>query len=70
MERSSDWDADSQAGAESFEQGDEAMDEELRLNPGFLEAVEEDPSLDPAMELDQLELEEAGLKLDDPADLE
>jgi len=70
MDRNSDWDADSQAGAESFEQGDEAMDEELRLNPGFLEAVEDDPSLDPTMEIDQLELEEAGLKLDDPADLE
>jgi hypothetical protein len=66
VDQSSEWDSDSQAGAEQFEPGDEAMDEEVRLDPSFLEQVEEDPSLDPSLAVDELELEEAGLKLDDP----
>jgi hypothetical protein len=66
VEESSEWEDDSQAGAEQLEQGDEALDEEVRLDPSFLEQVEGDPSLDPGLSVDELELEEAGLKLDDP----
>ena len=57
---------DEPLGTEAFEQGDEALDEEARLNSDFTEAVERDPSLDPTLQLDDLELEEAGVKLDDP----
>jgi hypothetical protein len=57
---------DEPLGTEAFEQGDEALDEEARLNPDFIEAVEGDPSLDPTLQLDDLELEEAGVKFDDP----
>jgi sirohydrochlorin ferrochelatase len=54
---------------ESFEQGDEALDEESRINPDFTEQVEQDPSLDPTLLVDDLELEEAGAEFDDPEDL-
>jgi len=50
----------------TFEQGDEALDEQLRLDPDFLEDLERDPSLDPTLLVDDLELEEAGAKFDDP----
>lgn len=66
MNTGNEWSPDEPQGAETFEQGDEAFDEEDRLSPGFLDAVEEDPSIDPANELDELELEEAGVELDDP----
>ncbi len=51
---------------EIFEQGDEALGEEERLNPAFSEAVQNDPSLDPTNVVDELELEEAGAELDNP----
>ena len=57
---------DEPLGTETFEQGDEALDEESRLDPDFLEDVERDPSLDPTLQVDDLELEEAGVKFDDP----
>jgi hypothetical protein len=57
---------DEPLGTETFEQGDEALDEESRLDPDFLEEVELDPSLDPTLLVDDLELEEAGAKFDDP----
>jgi len=53
-------------GTETFEQGDEALDEQVALDPEFLEAVEVDPSLDPALQVDHRALEEAGAELDDP----
>jgi hypothetical protein len=52
--------------AEAFEQGDEALDEAARVDPGFLEEMERDPSLDPALQVDERELEEAGATFDDP----
>jgi hypothetical protein len=55
-----------QEGAEALEQGDEALDDATRLDPDFLEEVEQDPSLDPSLQIDDRELEEAGVKLDDP----
>ena len=60
------WSPDEPSGTETFEQADEAFDEEDRTHPGFGEEVQLDPSLDPALELDEVELEEAGLELDDP----
>ena len=57
---------DEPLGTETFEQGDEALDEESRLDPDFLEDVERDPSLDPTLLVDDLELEEAGATFDDP----
>jgi hypothetical protein len=51
---------------EIFEQGDDAVDEESRLDPDFQEVLEIDPSLDPHFQVDDRELEEAGAELDDP----
>ena len=47
-------------GTETFEQGDDAIDESTRLDPDFEEVLEIDPSLDPHFQLDERELEEAG----------
>jgi hypothetical protein len=60
------WSPDQPLGSETFEQGDEASDEASRVNPGFTEDVEEDPSLDPTLLIDEAELEEIGVDLDDP----
>ena len=70
MSNSSEWFPDQDSGAESFEPGDEALDEEERLDPGFLEKLENDPSLDPSLLIDERELREAGIELDDPEDLD
>ncbi len=66
MSQSPDWTPDEALGTETFEQGDDALDEESRLDPGFLEAVEQDPVLDPTLLVDLRELEEAGAELNDP----
>jgi hypothetical protein len=66
MSQSDDQSPDEPLGTETFEQGDEALDEQLRLDPDFLEDMERDPSLDPTLLADDLELEEAGAKFDDP----
>jgi hypothetical protein len=60
---------DEPLGSEVFEQGDEALSEQSRMDPDFLEEVEQDPALDPTLQVDDRELEEAGLKLDDPEEL-
>lgn len=70
MSNSSEWFPDQDSGAETFEPGDEALDEEERLDPGFLEKLENDPSLDPSLLIDERELREAGIELDDPEDLD
>ena len=62
-------DTSGQEGAEALEQGDEALDDATRLDPDFIEEVEQDPSLDPALQVDDRELDEAGVKLDDPESL-
>jgi hypothetical protein len=51
---------------ETFEQGDEALDEEFRVDPRFIEELEQDPSLDPTLIVDSRELEEVDAELDDP----
>jgi hypothetical protein len=60
------WSPDEPSGTETFEQGDEALDEQSRLDPSFLDRVEQDSSLDPTLQADDRELEEAGAELDDP----
>ena len=66
MSSSDEWSPDEPSGTEAFEQGDEALDEETRLDPDLLEDLELDPSLDPTLLVDEQELEEAGALLDDP----
>jgi hypothetical protein len=66
MSQNDEWSPDQPSGSDPFEQGDEALDDKTQLDPEFLEAVELDPSLDPTLQVDDLELEEAGAELDDP----
>ena len=66
MSDSTDWSPDEPQGTEVFEPGDEALDDRTALDPSFLEAVELDPSLDPTLQVDDRELEEAGVEFDDP----
>jgi hypothetical protein len=66
MSQNDEWSPDQPSGSDPFEQGDEALDEKIALDPSFLEAVELDPSLDPNLQADRRELEEAGAELDDP----
>lgn len=66
MTTSDTWSPDEPQGTETFEASDEALDEEDRLDPSFVEALQMDPRLDPSSQMDQLEMAEAGLELDDP----
>jgi hypothetical protein len=66
MSQSDEQSPDEPLGTETFEQGDEALDEQSRLDPNLLEDVERDPSIDPTLQVDDLELEEAVAKFDDP----
>ena len=56
-------------GTDTYEQGDDAMDESSRLDPDFMEVLEIDPTLDPNFQIDERELEEAGAVLDDPEEM-
>jgi hypothetical protein len=69
MTPSDSWSPDEAEKTDPFEQGDEAIDEDERLDPDFAEDLELDPSLDPTLQADDRELEEAGGELDDPEDL-
>ena len=69
MSQSDDWSPDEPLGTEAFEQGDEALDEDSRVDPGLIEDFEADPSLDRALQVDERELEEADAELDDPEDM-
>jgi hypothetical protein len=64
--RNDDWSPDEPLGTEAFEQGDEAFDDASRSDSDLIEAVEQDPSLNPTLQLDERELEEAGAEFDDP----
>ena len=66
MSASQDWSPDDAPESETFEQGDDALDEEDRLDRSFLEAREQDPSLDPTRVVDVRELQELGAELDEP----
>ncbi|HVC15271.1 MAG TPA: hypothetical protein VND62_10480 [Acidimicrobiales bacterium] len=69
MSQSDDWSPDERLGTEAFEQGDEALDEGSRTDPGLIEAIENDPSLDPTLQVDERELEETGAGFDDPEEM-
>jgi hypothetical protein len=69
MSQNNEYSPDEALGTETFEQGDEAADEATRLDPDFVEELEQDPSLNPTLRADDLELEEAGVKFDDPETL-
>jgi hypothetical protein len=66
MDRGDEWSPDEALGTETFRQGDVAEDEGERISRSFLEDLEQDPSLDPALVADELELQELGAQLDDP----
>jgi|GEM_PF-520580 len=69
MSDNQDWSPDEPMGTEAFEQDDEAIDDASLADPDFIEELEQDPSLDPAQQADDRELEEIGAELDDPEDL-
>jgi hypothetical protein len=66
MSQSDAWSPDQSSGDQPFEQSDEALDDSDALDSDFLETVEQDPTLDPALQVDDLELAEAGVEFDDP----
>lgn len=63
------WSPDQPLGTETFEQGDEATDEEELLDPDLRESIELDPSLDPTLQADERELEEVGARFNDPEEM-
>ncbi len=60
------WSPDEPLGTEAFEQGDEATDDASRIDPNLVEDIEQDPSINPTLQVDDRELEEAGAEFDDP----
>lgn len=66
MSNGDEWSPDEALGTETFRQGDVAEDEGERTDPSFLEDLELDPALEPALVADERELEELGAQLDDP----
>jgi hypothetical protein len=66
MSQNDNWSPDEPLGTEAFEQGDEALDDDSRIDSDFIDRVEQDPSSDPTLQVDDRELEEAGVTLDDP----
>lgn len=60
------WSPDEPQSTETFEAGDEAAAEAERLDPSLAEGYEQDPSLSPVGNIDELEAEEAGIVFDDP----
>ena len=66
MSSGDEWSPDEPLGTETYRQGDVAEDENERTERGYLEELENDPSLDPTLDADERELEELGAQLDDP----
>ena len=69
MSDTSEWSPDEPLGTETFEQGDEDLDETSRLDARTIEQIEQDPALEPSMKVDERELEELGAELDDPEEM-
>ncbi len=69
MSQGQSWSPDEASGTEVFDQGDEALDEQSRIDPDFVERLGQDPSLDPTLLVDEREIEEAGAAFDDPEPL-
>jgi hypothetical protein len=66
MSQNENWSPDEPLGTEVFEQGDEAFDEDSRIDPELIEDIEWDSSLNRTLQGDEREIEEAGAELDDP----
>ncbi len=66
MTPNDEWSPDEPLGTEAFEQGDEATDDASRIDPLLVEDIEQDPSINPTLLVDDRELEEAGAEFDDP----
>jgi hypothetical protein len=66
MTPNDEWSPDEPLGTEAFEQGDEATDDASRIHPHLVEDIEQDPSINPTLQVDERELEEAGAEFDDP----
>ena len=60
MSSDDEWSPDEALGTETFRQGDVAEDEGERIAPSFREALEQDPSIDPSLVADELELRSWG----------
>jgi hypothetical protein len=69
MSQNDDWSPDEPLGTEAFAQGDEALDDDARMDSNLTDMVELDPSLNPTLQVDERELEEAGAEFDDPEEL-
>jgi hypothetical protein len=69
MTKSEDWSPDDQLGTETFEQADEALDEDDALSPEGDDELEELALGNQQLPIDDRELEEAGAELDDPEQL-
>jgi len=69
MPESDDWSPDQQLDSETFEQADEALDEEDALSPQDAEGPDALAPRNRQLPIDDLELEEAGANLDDPEQL-
>lgn len=61
-----DWSPDEPLGTETFEAWDEALDSEDDADPDSPERSEGERSLDRQLFVDEAEVDEAGLRLDDP----
>lgn len=69
MNEEPEWSPDESLGTETFEQDDEALDEDARTDPTFVEDVDGDPSLAPRSQGDEREREALGTDFDDPQEM-
>ncbi len=66
MSHEADWSPDEPLGTEVFDAWDEALDAADAADPEGLERSEGERSLDRQLFVDEVELDEAGARLDDP----
>ena len=66
MSRTDDWSPDEQLGTEVFEAWDESLDADDESDPHGLDRSEGERSLDRQLFVDETEVDEAGVRLDDP----
>ncbi len=66
MGHDGDWSPDEPLGTEVFDAWDESLDAEDAADPEALERSEGERSIDRQLFVDELELDEAGVRLDDP----
>ncbi|HUC06223.1 MAG TPA: hypothetical protein VL961_12535 [Acidimicrobiales bacterium] len=63
---SDEWSPDEALGTETFDQGDDAIEESSRLDREFAEGLEQDPSINPTLLVDRRELHQVGAEFEDP----